>query len=243
MAKPDPLELLDEVHARFGTRGLARIEQVLRDRAAGTTPEPEEKLQRSGLLYIPGLDVRPFHDRARFPWADAFEAATGQVRAEFERLERDGVADDDSFEGYGERWRGWLLYQHGRWLEPVASRCPTAVELIRSTHHTLGEFLFSEVGPGGEIPWHSGGCNAVLSAHLPLIVPDGCRIGVGVARRSWSVGEILVFDDSFVHAVWNDSDQRRIVLVWEVWHPDLDGVERQAVDYVYRRLVNEGICA
>lgn len=243
MATPDALEILDEVHARFGTRGLERVERVLRDKAAGTSPKPAEKFQRSDLLYIPGLDVRPFHDRARFPWAAAFEAATDEVRGEWERLERDGVPDDETFEDHGDAWRGWLLYQHGRWQEPVASRSPRTVDLIRSTPYTVGEFLFSEVGPGGEIPWHSGGCNAVLTAHLPLIVPDGCRIGVGVARRSWRVGEVLVFDDSFIHAVWNDSDQRRIVLVWEVWHPDLVGVEREAVHYVYQRLVNEGICA
>ena len=243
MATPDPLAVLDELHSRFGTRGLTRVEQVLRDKAAGTSPKPAEKLQRSDLLYVPGLAVRPFHDRALFPWVPAFEAATAEVRAEFERLERDGVAGDDSFDGQSGAWRGWLLYQHGRWQEPVAGSCPRTVELIRSTPYTLGEFLFSEVAPKGEIPWHSGGCNAVLSVHLPLIVPEGCRIGVGVARRGWTEGEVLVFDDSFIHAVWNDSDVRRIVLVWEVWHPDLDDREREAISWVYKRLINEGICA
>jgi aspartyl/asparaginyl beta-hydroxylase (cupin superfamily) len=39
------------------------------------------------------------------------------------------------------------------------------------------------------------------------------------------VGECIVFDDSFLHAAWNDSNEPRLVLVFDPFHPDLAGDE------------------
>ena len=38
-------------------------------------------------------------------------------------------------------------------------------------------------------------------------------------------GAGIVFDDSFEHDVWNDGDRRRVVLVLDLWHPDLSDDE------------------
>jgi aspartyl/asparaginyl beta-hydroxylase (cupin superfamily) len=54
-----------------------------------------------------------------------------------------------------------------------------------------------------------------------LEVPSNCRIRVGDEERSWAEGDVLIFDDSFEHEVWNDSDRERIVLIIDIWHPDL----------------------
>jgi aspartyl/asparaginyl beta-hydroxylase (cupin superfamily) len=35
----------------------------------------------------------------------------------------------------------------------------------------------------------------------------------------------VVFDDSFWHEVWNESDRRRLVLILDLWHPDLSDDE------------------
>jgi hypothetical protein len=43
--------------------------------------------------------------------------------------------------------------------------------------------------------------------------------------------------------VGNDGDLRRVVLVREAWHPDLDDREREAMHGVYGRLINEASCA
>ena len=37
----------------------------------------------------------------------------------------------------------------------------------------------------------------------------------------WKEGEVIVFDDSFEHEVWNGSDETRIVLIIDFNHPDL----------------------
>jgi aspartyl/asparaginyl beta-hydroxylase (cupin superfamily) len=44
---------------------------------------------------------------------------------------------------------------------------------------------------------------------------------VGDEWTSWSVGKVLLFDDSFEHEVRNDADEERVVLLIRVWHPEL----------------------
>ena len=70
---------------------------------------------------------------------------------------------------------------------------------------------------------YCGPTNARLRAHLGLVVPEGdCRIRVGDAPpRPWVTGEVLLFDDSFEHEVWNETDAARLVLIVDLWHPDL----------------------
>ena len=46
--------------------------------------------------------------------------------------------------------------------------------------------------------------------------------------RTWKEGECLVFDDSFEHEVWHDGKGDRIVLICDMWHPELD-LERDII--------------
>lgn len=43
--------------------------------------------------------------------------------------------------------------------------------------------------------------------------------------RPFAVGTPLVFDDSFVHEAWNRAATPRLVLIFDVWHPDLSDSE------------------
>ena len=80
--------------------------------------------------------------------------------------------------------------------------------------------------------------NARYICHLPLIVPDGCAMRVGSETRAWTEGRACVFDDSIEHEAWNKDPARlRVVLIFDVWRPELTEAERlfvsdmlQAVD-------------
>jgi aspartyl/asparaginyl beta-hydroxylase (cupin superfamily) len=62
-----------------------------------------------------------------------------------------------------------------------------------------------------------------------LILPPSCRFRVGNDVREWKMGEAFVFDDSIEHEAWNDSDQVRVVLLFDVWNPLLTQAERELV--------------
>ncbi|MSQ84141.1 MAG: aspartyl/asparaginyl beta-hydroxylase domain-containing protein [Myxococcales bacterium] len=239
IAAGQELALLAEMGHQFGHTGLERMAQLLQDRLAGTTPVPPHPLQYTGNLHVPGLTAKPWHEPADFGWVSAFEAALAAIDDELRAVQAGGI-DRDSWEPYGKGWSGWPIYQQGQWMAATVALAPVTAGLLRGVPGTQGEFLFSELGPGGQIPLHSGGCNAVLSCHLALDIPPECTIEVGGIVRGWQRGKVLIFDDSFAHRCHNRSTAPRVCLVWEVWHPELSDLEREVVAWLYSKLVNAG---
>jgi aspartyl/asparaginyl beta-hydroxylase (cupin superfamily) len=68
---------------------------------------------------------------------------------------------------------------------------------------------------------------------LPLIVPPGCGFRVGGETRAWEEGRLLVFDDTVEHEAWNHGDRDRILLIFDIWRPELDADERRAVTALF----------
>jgi hypothetical protein len=68
---------------------------------------------------------------------------------------------------------------------------------------------------------HKGYSRMVLRCHLPLIVPDEdlCGLRVGDETRHWEEGELMIFDDSFEHEAWNKTNEKRVVLMFDIPNP------------------------
>jgi aspartyl/asparaginyl beta-hydroxylase (cupin superfamily) len=94
--------------------------------------------------------------------------------------------------------------------------------------------MFSLLKPHSKIPAHTGMVNCRFVCHLPLIVPPHCGFRVGATTREWRVGELMVFDDCVEHEAWNDSDHDRLILIFDVWRPELSLDERQQIDTLFR---------
>lgn len=89
------------------------------------------------------------------------------------------------------------------------------------------EVILSILKPGTHIPPHFGISNFKLATHLPIIVPEGdLSITVGNEKNTWTEGQPIVFDDSFLHEAINNSSLTRVVLIADVWHPALSDKER-----------------
>ena len=114
------------------------------------------------------------------------------------------------------------------------SEHPTLCSLMESMPLTevggfLPSVLFSRLRPGARIDPHTGLLNCRLICHLPLVVPPGCGLRVGEERREVARGRVWAFDDSINHEAWNDSDADRVVLIFDIWHPDLDEQEQRDI--------------
>jgi len=79
----------------------------------------------------------------------------------------------------------------------------------------------------------------VCRVHLPLIVPSEwsstSKVGIecGGQKRVWEEGKCVVLDDSYVHRVWNDTEEARVVLLVDIWHPDVTGEERRSTEEMW----------
>lgn len=196
-------------------------------------------LQRPHDLLVADLPPVPWLDRATLPWAPAFEAAVPALRAEYLAVEgRAGFrpyivkAQDASWRPLenSPTWNSFFLYERARRNEANCARCPATLAAVEALPLARAggeptEVFFSVLAPGGHIPPHFGLCNAKVVVHLPLIVPPGCRMTVAEDPRPWVEGEVLAFDDSFLHEARNPSDRHRVVLICEVWNPLLSPAE------------------
>ena len=132
------------------------------------------------------------------------------------------------------RWSALHLVKDGLPVAENASRCPRT--MAAWAHAPSPDqpgrtpvAMFSLLKPKTRIPGHVGASNARLVTHLPLVVPPGCRFRVGNTVREWVPGKAWVFDDTIEHEAWNDSEQLRVVLIFDIWHPDLNPEERRMI--------------
>ncbi len=199
-------------------------------------------------LCVPRLPAVPFFERELFPFLAELETKTAVIRAELETaLARDGerfvpyidYGPGQPVNQWGElnhslRWSTLHLWRNGKPVKENLERCPeTARALASMPLADIGGLcpnaMFSALAPRAHIPPHNGETNARVVAHLPLIVPEGCSYRVGFDWRRWSVGETLVFDDTVEHEARNDSDELRVVLIFDLWNPLLLPSERDLV--------------
>ncbi|MFL6727031.1 MAG: aspartyl/asparaginyl beta-hydroxylase domain-containing protein [Sphingomicrobium sp.] len=199
-------------------------------------------------FHFPELAEREFHPRELFAWLGKVEAQTHKILAEFEAVMNAERAELVPYIQYAEhlpldQWRAlnknsdWTaihLLLRGKRNEANARNCPATLALLGELPqpHVAGaspNAMFSLLAPHTAIPPHVGISNARLVCHLPLVVPEGCWFRVGAETRSWKPGEAFVFDDTIEHEAMNPSDELRVVFIFDLWHPDLSSVEREAV--------------
>jgi aspartyl/asparaginyl beta-hydroxylase (cupin superfamily) len=154
------------------------------------------------------------------------------------RTEYHGLVDNPD-------WSTLYVFSQGRRVPEIEESFPqtlAAVEQLDLARITVRapSILFSRLAPGARIPPHHGVMNARLICHLPLVVPPGCGFRVGGEMREWREGELLVFDDTVKHEAWNDSSSDRIILIFDVWRPEVSPEERRAITALFQIVDNFG---
>jgi aspartate beta-hydroxylase len=211
-------------------------------------------------LYYPFLPADEFFDRRHFPWMSKLEDATSDIRAELKALLADpgdtlrpyvrmdkGLPDnkwsrlDQSLD-----WGACFLWEYGEPNQPVLDRCPNTAAALsglpsaRIAGRSPSAF-FSLLKPRTRIPAHTGVTNTRAIIHLPLIVPQSCGFRVGGETRAWQEGVAFAFDDTIEHEAWNDSDELRAVLIFDVWNPHLSSAEQEMIVQYYESADSTGL--
>lgn len=208
------------------------------------------------MLPIPRLPAIPFFHREDFPWVGEVEAAFPAVLEELNAL----LASRQDFEPYiqtapgqpkgqfepldqSQDWGAYFLWKNGKRINAHADLCPRTEAAIASAPQITVKnrapvIFFSALKPGTHIPPHNGATNARLTVHLPLIVPPNCGLRVGEETQIWEPGKLMLFDDTIRHEAWNRSDRLRVVLIFDVWHPLLTPLEREAVAHTIEGMMD-----
>jgi len=199
-------------------------------------------------ILFPYLPETEFFRREEFPWLDILEEATQEIAAEaLAVLASDGAGfkpyvdfppgapiDDWGPLNRSLDWSVYPLWHDGEPIRDHLHKCPRTAALLARLplcdvpRYAPGAF-FSVLKPHTRLPPHTGTTNTRAIVHLPLVIPAGCRFRVGAEARTWKTGEAWVFDDSIEHEAWNDSEEIRIILIFDIWNPHLSVAERDLV--------------
>ena len=202
--------------------------------------------QQPQAFFFPELPNTQFYPRDMFPWLDRVEAATDDITLELETV----LAGDAGFSPYLQTvsnlpsrtdyplvdsmdWSSCFLWRDGA-ETPNAALCPLTMDALSDAPlcrvaARSPQVMFSQLKAGAHILPHTGVVNTRLICHLPLIVPEGCNFRVGNEVRSWERGNAWVFDDTIEHEAINTSRRTRVVLIFDIWRPELTEEERALV--------------
>jgi beta-hydroxylase len=117
-------------------------------------------------------------------------------------------------------WRSFFLWGYGYRIEENIAACPVTTATVAKIPN-LNSAFFSILAPGTHIPAHRGVTKGLITCHLGLIVPRDGDVRMRVDDRivRWAEGETLVFDDTYDHEVWNDTENTRVVLLIQFRRP------------------------
>jgi aspartyl/asparaginyl beta-hydroxylase (cupin superfamily) len=233
-------------HPRF----QASLDMMLGDRQR--RPAYEQFPQTPLVYYYPDLPYVQFARREDFAWADALEAQFEVMQAEALAL----LVDHQDFRPYVKAesqrpqgdvhgmlenpdWSTYFLWEKGGPVDDHAARCPAlfdaVLEGVPLCHigPRAPSVMLSLLRPGAHIPPHTGMLNTRFICHLPLVIPPDCGFRVGNQTVEWEEGRLLIFDDTVQHEAWNRSDTNRLVLIFDIWRPELSPDERAQVTTLF----------
>ena len=158
--------------------------------------------------------------------------------------------DDDSLHTGNWDWHSYLL--HGQVQPKFCEHFPVTTSAIQEigsdlfTKTPFGFCFFSKLAGDSTISAHASPINFRLRIHLPLIVPppstgeDNIGIRVGPISQKWISDQALCLDDSYNHDVWNKTKEERVVLIVDIWHPDVRQSEREEIVRMFQHAKQKG---
>lgn len=161
--------------------------------------------------------------QANFPNHILFKSHWRRIRNEVLRIyQNEGMSEikgDLFFRKIADKnWKKFYIKWYDTPLPDAAVKMPFTTNLIQACPE-IQCAMISVLEPGAVIKAHVGPFRGALRYHLGLKTPQqssGCFIKVDGCEYSWRDGEDVLFDDTYVHEVKNETDEPRFILFMDV---------------------------
>ena len=169
------------------------------------------------------------YDRATLSWVTEVEAGWPRIRTELDQVMQyreqipsfHEILKEASTITTDHNWKTFFLSGVGMNCEENARALPghdaVARQNSRHENRVLLHPFAAQAHPRASrsLQWRA----AVSSRPVVPEPREKCRIRIGNDFRHWTEGESLIFDDTFNHEVWNDTDGYRVVLFVDFARP------------------------
>ncbi|XP_078506671.1 aspartate beta-hydroxylase domain-containing protein 1 [Lissotriton helveticus] len=238
---------LQDYAKRYSWSGMTRVHKGVRDQARYLS-DHHRAIQKPKVFFLPDLPSAPYCQRdAQRHDVEVLERNFPAVVRDFEEIQWDfgnGGVLPKGWTAHPASTGGWhtfYLYRKGQCVASNCRSCPRTYRLLGALRtfvnsNIFGNACFSVLQPGTVLPGNYGPTNARVRCHLGVKVPAGCELVVGGEPQCWSEGHCLLVDDSFLHTTSHNGvaeDGPRVVFIVDLWHPNVAGPERQALDFIF----------
>jgi len=179
------------------------------------------------MVLFSKVGTQPYLDPKRFPEMKLIQDNWEIIREEALALnERGNIKAADTYNDVGFNsffrtgWKRFYLKWYGNDLPSAAQMCPKTVALIKQVPG-IKAAMFTSLPPGATLVRHRDPYAGSLRYHLGLITPNdpACFIDVDGQRYSWKDGEVVMFDETYIHYAENTTDKPRIIFFADIERP------------------------
>jgi beta-hydroxylase len=187
----------------------------------------------------------PVQELEKFPDLAPLRANWQTIRDEALRLYDAGHIkksennSDLAFNTFFKRgWKRFYLKWYGDFMPSAKDLCPKTVEMVQAIP-SVNAALFALLPGKSKLGAHRDPFAGSLRYHLGLKTPnsDLCRIYIDGQPYAWRDGEAILFDETYIHSVNNDTDDVRIILFCDVTRPLHTVVMRAVNNFMIRYVV------
>lgn len=206
------------------------------------------------LLYLFSNEKvrRPIIDTLQYKDLDELRANWEVIRDEALALQQEGELENinalgsDAYYDVGFRtfhkygWRKFYLKWYGYTHTSAQNRCPKTVEILSKVKNINGA-MFAFMPANSELTRHLDPVACSLRYHLGLETPnsDDCFINIDGEQYSWRDGKDLLFDETYLHFVKNNTEQSRLILMCDFNRPV--NIFGKAINFCYKILMRASI--
>lgn len=187
--------------------------------------------QKPSLALAPKLRARAWwkaNDDAYLAFVEKrLEEEQDNIIDEFLKQEQQGAITKRyrAAKRYGEdaekSWTGYQLSNIMGVRQDVKKRFPNTAQLIDSLGFRVLSSDFLCLDAHYRLPIHTDGSNLIIACHLGISGGEHCALSVAKEAKAIYPGKIVFFDQSFPHTAWNHGDEKRVVLLLSLLHPDI----------------------
>ena len=234
-----------ELHKSTCTKS-EKVQQAIWPQTYNKPFNYNEDEQQPHLFYLPDVSAKPFWPSDMFPSFGELESSFNDIKKEFLSLKKllselgvPYLGEQYKSQGFetlagSDNWTALHLFKDGIEDKRVTKLLPVTLNALKKVplyglDEKPFEVFFSVLKPEQHITPHYGLSNHSLTIHLPIEVPGEGYLSVAGNKVQWQEGKLIAFDDSFIHEAENLGRDDRVVLIFSIWHPELNAKDKDDI--------------
>ena len=127
------------------------------------------------------------------------------------------------------KWDSCNIIKNRKVNKEIEKFFPNTINYINNLESFYGWLFISVLKPGAYIPKHRGRYNHKLTCHIGIDGLNGCKFIVDNKILKWEKEKYFVFNDFSYHEVIHQGHNDRIVLIFDLFHPELCSKEKKQI--------------